>query len=454
MQAFLRSFKVLREEYGFGLFLLLIALLLGIYIIFNALIPVDSSTQIETIEAGILSFYPDEQQMLLKENVEADDIKQLIRKASYLKGSAKEELYPQALLIAEKYEATHSLKNVYPAGQLYLSSRDKIPFLNNVTEATISAHCQADTWVIEDEGTALIDQIKTNAREDWNLLSTVDQSVNELSHQSKINRSQIPDLIDQVNKLNQQIQLIIHHPQIEAIQQKLEVFQESLLTALEMSHQKSPYADEILLKLFESESMADQVTDTSLDIRPKVALTFDDGPNESFTPQVLDILKDHSIQATFFVVGRSVKMYPEVARRIVNEGHIIANHSYDHPNFTEISDQEVRYQINHTQEIIQRVTGQTPSLYRMPYGAGGERVYRMFPDLTSITWNTDTGDWYLRDAQAIFDNLTSQVSDDMLVLLHDTNQDSVDALKKMIPAFIDNHYRFVEPTELKFDYRY
>ena len=143
-----------------------------------------------------------------------------------------------------------------------------------------------------------------------------------------------------------------------------------------------------------------------------------------------------------------------MARRIVEEGHIIANHSYSHPDFSQISDEEVIQEIEWTQESIVDATGVAPTLYRMPFGAGGPRVVRLLSDMTSIIWNVDSLDWELQDAELIYQNVMANLSNDMLVLMHDTAQYTVDAVARFVPELIEQGYEFVTPMELDFQHRF
>ncbi|WTW93244.1 polysaccharide deacetylase family protein [Streptomycetaceae bacterium NBC_01309] len=102
--------------------------------------------------------------------------------------------------------------------------------------------------------------------------------------------------------------------------------------------------------------------------RPTVALTFDDGPDPEWTPRVLDILARHRIPATFFLLGGHATDHPGLARRIADAGHEIGNHTWDHPNLTRTTPEGIEAQLERTQNALARITGQTPRLFRPPYG--------------------------------------------------------------------------------------
>jgi peptidoglycan/xylan/chitin deacetylase (PgdA/CDA1 family) len=102
--------------------------------------------------------------------------------------------------------------------------------------------------------------------------------------------------------------------------------------------------------------------------RRRVALTFDDGPAPPFTGQILDVLRDYRVPATFFVCGQNAERHPELVRRIHAEGHTLGNHTYSHPFLYIQSRQRIAEEIDRTQEVIGRLTGYRPRLFRPPYG--------------------------------------------------------------------------------------
>ncbi|PYI99568.1 MAG: hypothetical protein DMF00_10740, partial [Verrucomicrobia bacterium] len=102
---------------------------------------------------------------------------------------------------------------------------------------------------------------------------------------------------------------------------------------------------------------------------PYIAMTFDDGPSETLTPKLLDLLAAHHIKATFFVIGENVAEHPEIVTRAAREGHEIGNHSWSHPNFGKMSDDSVRSQLRRTDDAIRSATGSRPTLMRPPYGS-------------------------------------------------------------------------------------
>ena len=103
------------------------------------------------------------------------------------------------------------------------------------------------------------------------------------------------------------------------------------------------------------------------DVQGKLALTFDDGPDPEWTPQILDILKAKGVKASFFVIGVNAESYPDLVQRIVAEGHDLGNHTFTHPNLGEFPDVLVKLEINANQRLIEALTGRSMRLFRAPY---------------------------------------------------------------------------------------
>lgn len=152
----------------------------------------------------------------------------------------------------------------------------------------------------------------------------------------------------------------------------------------------------------------------------EVALTFDDGPDAKFTPQVLDVLKRKGVKATFFVVGNRVKAHPEITARIVREGHVLGNHSYTHANLPKLTDRDFRWQINQTDRLIQRYTGYTPDLVRPPYGNVNEGQIKWLAHRNKkiVNWNVDSLDWKGLSAEQVATNILAHVQPGAIILQH------------------------------------
>jgi peptidoglycan/xylan/chitin deacetylase (PgdA/CDA1 family) len=146
--------------------------------------------------------------------------------------------------------------------------------------------------------------------------------------------------------------------------------------------------------------------------RPEeLALTFDDGPNPAWTPQLLDILAAHNVHATFFMVGKFAQAEPALVRRIADAGHLIGNHSWSHPNLARTPATLVREQLRTTSDTLAQITGASAHFFRPPFGARRPVVLRIARELglTPVTWNAMTDDWSEPSADRIASSLMGKI---------------------------------------------
>lgn len=164
-----------------------------------------------------------------------------------------------------------------------------------------------------------------------------------------------------------------------------------------------------------------------------VYLTFDDGPG-SYTEAILDILKHYNVHAIFFVVGKNVTIYPQTAKRMINEGHTVGNHSYAHRDFTVIKNADIIAEISKTQTAIKTATGVSPDLFRPPYGAINANVQKIVSDsgLNLMMWTVDPRDWSEPGADVIAKRVIDKIGPGSNVLLHTLHSQTVQALPAII----------------------
>lgn len=127
------------------------------------------------------------------------------------------------------------------------------------------------------------------------------------------------------------------------------------------------------------------------DVKPRIALTFDDGPHPVYTPKLLDGLKERNVKATFFVVGKNIEGREDIIKRMDEEGHLIGNHTYDHVKITGLPEEEACAQITKTSELVKEITGKNTEFVRPPFGAWDKKLecgFEMFP----VLWSIDTLD--------------------------------------------------------------
>ncbi|MEV4639342.1 polysaccharide deacetylase family protein [Actinoplanes sp. NPDC049548] len=179
-----------------------------------------------------------------------------------------------------------------------------------------------------------------------------------------------------------------------------------------------------------------------------VALTLDDGPDPSYTPEVLKILHKHHISATFFVIGQSAAAHPGLIRSLVDAGHTVGTHTWSHANLRKLSAAKVRTEIRRAVDTVAATTGRAPSLFRAPYGNWSRTVFQECAAMgqTSIAWDVDPRDWDDASAAHISSEVLDQVGNRSIVLTHDGGGDrspTVQALRHFVPVLLDSGYKFV-----------
>lgn len=190
----------------------------------------------------------------------------------------------------------------------------------------------------------------------------------------------------------------------------------------------------------------------------RVALTFDDGPNPNYTPRILDILKEYNVKATFFVTGRQVDKYPEIARRIVEEGHVIGNHGANHHEMKIYSRRNIQSEIKSCQESIYNATGVNTALFRPPYGMFNGNVIREMKatNHSLIQWSVSPRDWSLPKPEKIIRRVAAKAKDGSIILMHDSHpfyekksrQPTIDALPGVIETLKRQGFELVTVSEL------
>ncbi len=181
-----------------------------------------------------------------------------------------------------------------------------------------------------------------------------------------------------------------------------------------------------------------------------VALTFDDGPHETCTAELLDGLKERGVKVTFFLMGQSIEGNEELVRRMQQEGHLIGNHSYRHIQLTKAGEERVCDAVEQTGTMIEEITGIRPQYLRPPYGDWNDRLECRL-DLTTVFWSVDSLDWKLKDTGRIVDYVEKRVRSGDIVLMHDIFPTSVEAALELIDDLKEQGYQFVTVEELLID---
>lgn len=185
-----------------------------------------------------------------------------------------------------------------------------------------------------------------------------------------------------------------------------------------------------------------------------LALTFDDGISD-FTDDLLDILKHNNVPATFFILGQSLvsnNFYKRTLIRMVREGHVVASHSFNHPDLTNLSKDQISEQMRQTDEIIQSIIGIRPRFMRPPYGYVNQKVVNVLRSsgYVIINWNHDTNDWKHQDSYGnIVGYVQNQISfphakdEGPIILQHDSLKSSIQLQSGIIRILRQKGYQFV-----------
>ncbi|TYP57384.1 polysaccharide deacetylase family protein [Thermosediminibacter litoriperuensis] len=187
-----------------------------------------------------------------------------------------------------------------------------------------------------------------------------------------------------------------------------------------------------------------------------VALTFDDGPDSVYTPQILDVLKQHNVKATFFLIGKRAELFPGVVKRMVREGHVVGNHTWSHPNIMKMDNKAMVQEIMKAEEVLSKLAGYRPALFRSPYGSIDEARVKEIEKLNYkiVAWNVDSLDWKSLTAEQVRANILENVREGSIILQHSAGSKeenlagSVAALEDVIVTLKKEGYRFVTVPEL------
>ena len=185
-----------------------------------------------------------------------------------------------------------------------------------------------------------------------------------------------------------------------------------------------------------------------------VALTFDDGPDES-TAELLDLLRAEGVKATFFCIGEQMARHPELVRRIHAEGHLLGNHTYSHPNLLTLSPQATEEQLRRTQSLFaELIPGFVPQFWRPPFGYRAPWTYSVAQKLglQAALWSINPRDFQDPGVEVIVSRTMELLQPGVIILLHDgigRRPQTVEAVRQLIPQIRARHYEFVRLDQLR-----
>ena len=190
----------------------------------------------------------------------------------------------------------------------------------------------------------------------------------------------------------------------------------------------------------------------------RLALTFDDGPNDPHTLRLLDVLDKYAVKATFFVIGKFAERRPEIVRAVLSAGHEIGNHTYSHPNLIFRSSAQVRREIGQCEDAVAAATGVRTHVFRPPWGGRLPATLRAVraAGYQPVLWSASSYDWSARSAQEIVKNVGRQVRGGEVILLHDGDHRAADgdrslsvaATDLLLRRYRDDGYEFVTVSQM------
>ncbi|MGV9316166.1 polysaccharide deacetylase family protein [Streptomyces sp. NPDC003691] len=181
-----------------------------------------------------------------------------------------------------------------------------------------------------------------------------------------------------------------------------------------------------------------------------MVLTFDDGPDPRYTPEVLDILARYDVPAMFFVCGEMAAAHGDLVRRMADDGHVVGNHTWSHPLMPSLAPSRIRDEMGRTSEVVDELTGQAPLWYRAPFGAWNRHSFEIGAELgmEPLAWTVDTLDWREPGAGTIVSRVLDGAAPGVVVLSHDAGGDrsqSVAALRNYLPKLLEAGFTITVP---------
>lgn len=185
------------------------------------------------------------------------------------------------------------------------------------------------------------------------------------------------------------------------------------------------------------------------EIRPRIALTFDDGPSAAYTGKLLEGLRERGVQATFFLIGENIEKEDNalLVRQMAREGHLIGNHTYHHVQLTKIKEEEAIRELEKTNQLIEKITGNPVEYVRPPYGELPGKLSEKI-SMIPVMWTVDPLDWSVKDTEKIVRKVVTQTKENDMILLHDCYETSVEAALQIIDRLQEKGFEFVTADRL------
>ena len=187
-----------------------------------------------------------------------------------------------------------------------------------------------------------------------------------------------------------------------------------------------------------AERMAGRIFWCGSEDKGQVALTFDDGPNPEYTPQILAVLDKYHVKATFFMAGEMTQQYPKVVRKVTDQGHEVANHTMTHPEAPKVDRQRLRQEVREAAQLLEEISGKKIHYFRPPYGYFDAAYFQACRDnnMDVVLWSIVPKDWEQPPAEVIVQRVSVEIQPGAIVLLHDGGGDRRQTVKAL-PSIIE-----------------
>jgi len=184
--------------------------------------------------------------------------------------------------------------------------------------------------------------------------------------------------------------------------------------------------------------------------KDSISITFDDGPHPEYTPNLLDLLKENGIKATFFFIGKNAEKYPDIVKRVVKEKHLVGNHTYTHTyNWGFLPTKKVMTEIQKSKQVLEDLTGEEIIYFRPPFGVTNPRIAKVIRKFNYhvVGWNVRSLDTLNKTASEIFERVKRKLKGSDVVLFHDTSENTLLAVKSLIDFCKENGIKIVSLEE-------
>lgn len=188
-------------------------------------------------------------------------------------------------------------------------------------------------------------------------------------------------------------------------------------------------------------------TEEDKDVKPKIALTFDDGPHPVYTPMLLEGLRERRVNATFFLIGENIEGNEDIVKQMAQQGNLIGNHTYHHVKVSELSAEEACEEMNMTSRLVEEITGEATCYIRPPFGEWDDSL-ECETDMIAVKWTIDPLDWTTKNVSEVVEKVVTQTEENDIILLHDCYESSVQAALQIVDRLQAEGFEFVTVDQL------